>query len=475
MKNYSTTKWDFENGFIIFILLFVVSLIPYSCTKVTDLKDNPQLTSASENSAAAKKPNILIIMGDDIGYEIPTCNGGQSYETPNLDLMASYGKRFTQCHTNPICSPSRFMLFTGKYNFRNYFLWGRMDRSYKTIANMLSDKGYATCYAGKWQLDGGDTSIRGFGWQKYSVWLPYYVDKESDYGTRYKGAQIYQDGGYLPSSITANKYSEDEFTDYVIHFMDSVKPLNKPFFITYSMVLAHTPFSPTPDDAAYATWDFSGGKSNSIYFPSMVKYMDKKIGQILTHMRNNGLLNNTLVFFTGDNGTPDGVQSQFNGFTVTGSKSETNEIGTNVPLIALWPGKVQAKKFSNTVISFTDMLPTLADVAAIPKPTDYGILDGTSFYPALIKTGKDTIVEKTLYSSYNLNRYETAPDDQVVRWTQDTAYKLYDSGSYPQSKQFVKILKAKPDGVPLADTALTAAEKALKAQFQSVLKFYHQQ
>lgn len=453
-----------------YFFLLIIIFYQFSCTKVTEQKsvvndlDNEDLTS--------RKPNILIIMGDDIGYEIPTCNGGQSYQTPNIDLIAKSGKRFTQCHTNPLCSPSRFMLFTGKYNFRNYFLWGRMDRSNKTIANMLADKGYATCYAGKWQLDGGDTSIRGFGWQKYSVWLPFYVDKENLYGTRYKGAAIYQDGGFLPSSITANQYSEDEFTDYVIHFMDSVKKLKKPFFITYSMVLAHTPFSPTPDDPAYSSWDFSGNKTNPVYFPSMVKYMDKKIGQIMQHMKDNGLLTNTIVMFTGDNGTPDSIQSQFNGFTVSGSKSETNEIGTNVPLITLWPGKVPANKVSNTVISFTDMLPTLADIASIAKPTSYGTLDGTSFYPALVSNSKDTMVEKTLYSSYSLNRYETAPESQWIRWTQDTSYKLYDSGNYPQSKMFVKILKGKPDGGALSDALLTPNEIALKAAFKTILKTY---
>ena len=448
-------------------------LTQFSCTKISDVKTDTVQSTSYDETTAARKPNILMLIGDDVGYEIPTCDGGQSYETPNLDMMAQYGKRFTQCHSNPICSPSRFMLFTGKYNFRNYFLWGRMDRSYKTIANMLSDKGYATCYAGKWQLDGGDTSIHTFGWQKYSVWLPYYVDQESVYGTRYKGAQIYQDGGYLPSSVTANKYSEDEFTDYILHFIDSVSALHKPFFVNYSMVLTHTPFSPTPDDPEYATWDFNSNPSAKRFFPSMVKYMDKKVGQVVQHLIDKGLITNTLVLYTGDNGTPDGIQSQFNGFTVTGSKSETNEIGTVVPLIDLWPGKVQPNKVSNSVIDFPDMLPTFADVAAIQKPTNYGILDGVSFYPALIKRGTDTLVEKTLYSSYALNRYDTEPADAIIRWAHNTAYKLYDSGSYTQSKQFVKIEKCKPDGTPLIDGNLTPEEVQIKAQLKAILKTYN--
>ena len=82
--------------------------------------------------AQTSHPNIIFILGDDIGYEIPTCDGGQSYQTPNIDMMAKEGMRFTQCHASPLCSPSRFMLLTGKYNFRNYITWGNMDQNQKT-------------------------------------------------------------------------------------------------------------------------------------------------------------------------------------------------------------------------------------------------------------------------------------------------------------------------------------------------------
>lgn len=444
-----------------------------SCTKITDIKNDSLQEAGIDESLAARKPNIIILLADDVGYEIPTCDGGQSYETPNIDNLAQSGRRFTQCHAGPMCSPSRFMLFTGKYNFRNYFLWGRMDQSNKTIANMLADKGYATCYAGKWQLDGGDTAIRTFGWQKYSVWLPYYVDKESEYGTRYKGAQIYQDGGYLPSSQTKDKFSEDEFTDYIIHFMDSVNNLGKPFFINYSMALCHTPFSPTPDDPEYATWDFDGNKSNPRFYASMMKYADKKIGQIMQHLSDKNLLRNTLVMYTGDNGTPDAISSQFNGFTVYGSKGETTEPGTNVPLIAVWKGRVPANTVSNSVIDFTDFLPTLADVAFISKPSTYGTLDGVSFFPALVKKGADTIVQKTLYDCFSMNRYETAPEDTWVRWTQNDSYKLYDSGNYVESEKFLKIEKGKPDGDTLSDAELTPEEVRIKARFKSILKSYN--
>ena len=94
------------------------------------------------------KPNIILIMGDDIGYEVPTCNGGQSYETPNIDWMAKNGMRFTQCHSSPFCAPSRWMLLTGKYNFRNFDHYGILGTDQRTIANMLHDNGYTIAVYG---------------------------------------------------------------------------------------------------------------------------------------------------------------------------------------------------------------------------------------------------------------------------------------------------------------------------------------
>ena len=452
-------------------LLFTIVLCFLTATS-TGCKKNklptPIIIDTTKDSDFIKQ-NILILLADDMGYEIPTCNGGNSYSTPNINNLAKTGRRFTHCYSAPICSPSRFMLFTGKYNFRNYFLWGKMDRSNKTFANMLHDAGYITGYAGKWQLDGGDTSIHNFGWDTYSVWLPYYVDREDEYGIRYKGAQIYQSGAYLPTSQTANNFSEDEFTNFILSFIDSASATSKPFLAFYSMMLPHTPFGPTPDDAEYANWDFANGKSNTKYFANMVKYEDKKIGEIIDHLKQKNLLKNTIIIFSGDNGTSSNITSSFNDFNVTGGKSYTTEPGTNVPLIVSWQGKILANTTSNAIIDFTDFLPTLADVAQVAKPANYGILDGQSFYRALLNNG-DTSIRNSLFDSYALNRYETEP--YYTKWVQNASYKLYDSGTFIQSKQFIKLEQCKPDSTPLIDSELTPDEQILKANFQQTLKQY---
>ena len=110
-------------------------------------------TGIEKNDALARtKPNIIFIVGDDIGYEIPTIDGGKSYSTPNIDKLAQDGMRFTQCRSAALCSPSRFMLLTGKYNFRNYTKWGEMNSKEKTFATLLRKGGYTTYAAGKWQF-----------------------------------------------------------------------------------------------------------------------------------------------------------------------------------------------------------------------------------------------------------------------------------------------------------------------------------
>ena len=146
-----------------------------ACTKI---ENNAQAVSMVNISSvtASNKTNIIFILADDVGFEVPACNGGQSYSTPNINSMAAEGIRFTQCFASPLCSPSRFMFLTGKYNFRNYGAWGVMDpNTNRTIANMLHDAGYKTLVAGKWQLDGGDASIHALGFDDYVVYEPFAI------------------------------------------------------------------------------------------------------------------------------------------------------------------------------------------------------------------------------------------------------------------------------------------------------------
>lgn len=164
------------------LLLSISLLCLVACHKIEDSS-----SFASENKMEGlvkplNKPNIILVLGDDIGYEIPTYTGGESYSTPNLNALAAQGMQFTNCYSMPMCSPSRFEMLTGKYNNRNYYddSWENLDLSQHTTANMLRDAGYVTCIAGKWQLNGGDNSIHIFGFDKYSVTDAYKTSEKND-------------------------------------------------------------------------------------------------------------------------------------------------------------------------------------------------------------------------------------------------------------------------------------------------------
>ncbi len=453
---------------IFYSLAFATFFLVGCSREIKSLPENSLNNGVISQPASTSKPNIILILADDIGYEVPTVDGGESYETPNIDKLAADGKLFTQCHTSPTCSPSRFMLLTGKYNFRNYTMWGVMSTDNRTLGNMFSDGGYATCYTGKWQLDGGDNSIRTFGWDKYSVWYPFDLAEEKLEGSRYKSSKIYQDGGYLPPEASLDKWSDDLFTSYLLNFVDSTHKINKPFFVYYSMDMIHGPISPTPDDPEYATWDFAGLAQDPKFFASNVKYLDGLVGKIRAHLSDSGLLDNTIILFLADNGTQPRVESQFHGFTVQGGKGQTDEVGTNVPLIVLWKGKLAAGTVSNTMVDLTDFLPTLADLAGIAKPTTFGTLDGVSFYPAILSS-RDVIIQNTLYDSYSKS---PIGGHEFRTYVQDDRYKLYGAGSYHENRTFVKIEKGKEDLPAIDDSNLTPEEVIIKANFQAILSSY---
>ena len=169
------------------LLLILVLFFAVSCKKDFD-KRTGGISDASliANRPASASPNIILIISDDIGREIPTYNGGESYSTPNLDFMAANGTQFPYFFSHPDGPPSRLAFVTGKYSFRNYDGFGYLATGEKTIANMLHDNGYATCFSGKWQFDGGDTSIRSHGFDKYRVFVTYNTADNNGHGQSYR-------------------------------------------------------------------------------------------------------------------------------------------------------------------------------------------------------------------------------------------------------------------------------------------------
>jgi arylsulfatase A len=363
------------------------------------------LTAA--HAVAADRPNIILIMADDHGYECAGCNGG-GYKTPNLDALAAGGVRFTHAYATPLCTPSRTQIMTGRYNFRNYVKFGQFDFQEKTFAHALKSAGYATFIAGKWQLGGGLRGPNDAGFDEYCLWQIF----EQDKGSRYAAPKIHANGKLLDG--LEKKYGPDVFEEHIEDFVTRNK--DKPFLVYWPMVLTHGPFEPTPDSKP-------GAKGNNpANFPDMVAYADKLVGKLVAHLDRLKLRENTLILFTGDNGTGKPITSKLDGKDVRGDKGNTTTLGTHVPLIASWPGTAAKGRVCADLIDFTDVLPTLTAVggAELPKGVT---LDGRSFLSQI--RGQKGDPREWIFCHYEPRH---GNNNRKVRYAQDARFKLYHDG-----------------------------------------------
>ena len=418
------------------------------------------LHSASGNEAQiGNKPlNIILIMADDLGYETIGANGGESYQTPNLDRLAAAGARFEHCYAQPLCTPSRVQIMTGKYNIRNYTNFGLLPRKETTFAHFLKDAGYATCIAGKWQLGAEKDSPRHFGFDEALLWQhtgDRTVKKEGVlYDTRYENPRLERNG--ISESYTNGEYGPDLLVDFICDFIEKKK--NEPFFVYYPMILPHCPFVPTPDSKEWnpESHGSPGYKGNAKYFGDMVAYMDKLVGRITENLVEQGLSDNTIVIFTGDNGTDKPVVSILNGRKVAGAKGKTTDAGTRVPLIVHCPELVKPAVI-NDLLDFSDFLPTICDLASLDVTTNS---DGQSFLPQLLgKTGEP---RQYVYSWYGKNgKNKTA---RVFARTH--RYKLYRRGD------FIDVVSDVTEKSPLSIDSLNPEQIQIKATLQGVIDKY---
>ncbi len=351
-------------------LLLITGLYP----KI--LGSTPPLPSKQD-----RKPNIILIMSDDMGYECLSTNGSLSYQTPNLDSLAENGIRFTQCHSQPLCTPSRVKIMTGRYNSNNYIDFGYLDVRAKTFGNFLKDAGYKTMIAGKWQLNGVNTKEENcmdpdrpyqFGFDEYCLW--WLTEK----GSRYANPLIVKNG--TPIQATIDDYGPDIVSDYIIDFISRNK--DEPFFVYYPMLLVHSPFQPTPDSPEWGVPE-NRLRSDNKYFRDMVEYSDKIVEKIVTRLEEEGLMENTLLIFTGDNGCNSDIVTETLDGPYNGGKGRLLDNGTHVPLIISYPGGGKTGVTANELVEFSDFVPTFTEAAGVSLPGD---IDGRSFYKLLTKS-----------------------------------------------------------------------------------------
>jgi arylsulfatase A len=354
-------------------------------------------------TVAVERPNILVILCDDMGAQELALYGHPKHRTPNLDQLGRTGIWFTTGYSTPICHPTRFEIMTGQYGHHNgvFHFPGRPGgppantgpddiASHLTFGKIFKQAGYATAQAGKWQLSGQHpTLIRECGFDEYCMWaykhnLPAGVKHDGAWegrpGTktcRYWHPSIVQNGKYLDTND--DSYGPDIYSDFVLDFIGRHK--SDPFFVYYPMALTHGQFFSTPDTTK--TRDDRFRHDRAMNWQANVEYTDKIIGKLVAGLEKLGKRENTLIVFVGDNGTGG------NG------KGQTTEMGARVPFIVNGPGLVKPIGECRQLVDLSDIVPTICDVAGIQLPPDQ-IIDGVSFAPYL--RGEMTPLREWIYA-----------------------------------------------------------------------------
>lgn len=369
-------------------------------------------------ATAAERPNVLLILADDMGYECLGANGS-TYLSPNLDRMAQEGVRFENCHAQPLSTPTRVELMTGLYNNRNYVNFGVLDHEQRTFGNMAKEQGYKTCIAGKWQL-GTDKSLPAhFGFDNYCLWQ--LSSEKNNKGSRYAAPLYDVDGETIVGDIET--YGPDIYSDYICDFID--KNSRDPMFIYYPMALIHTPVDPTPDSREWqdrSTRIVTLPKDRTV---DMVAYADKIVGKLIKKLDDKGILDNTVIMFVGDNGTNSGVRTTMqDGRVIQGGKRRTTKNGTNVPMIVRWGDRIKGGEVNENLVDVSDFYPTLRDILKGDEKLDRK-LDGISFYGQLVEDKKAKVRE------WSMCHYpEQKTPSNYIRFVQTKDYKLYTSGRF---------------------------------------------
>lgn len=336
-------------------------------------------------AANVDRPNVLVLLADDIGAKELACYGHPTHQTPKLDQLAADGTMFETCWATPLCSPTRVLLMTGRYGFRTGWL-DLIGRAYApkptdkffdlggeqvTFADLAKSRGYVTALAGKWQLPGeGDSLVHDCGFDHYMIWaykhnLPPGVvhtggweNVANQKTARYWHPCLLRDNKYVPTS--ADDYGPDLETDFVIDFIRENK--DKPWLVYCPMCSIHPPLEPTPDPT-------DPGKKWPRGLASNVAYLDHLVGRMVDAIDELGLADRTYIVFVGDNGTAgDG-------------KGKVTELGARVPLIIRGP-TVKKGVDSRELTDISDIFPTIAEWIGAKLPTDRE-LDGKSLAPTL--------------------------------------------------------------------------------------------
>ncbi len=393
-------------------------------------------TVHAADGASTARPNVLFILGDNLGRDWFGCYGSDEACTPEIDKLAATGVRFTHCYVTPLCSTTRVELLTGRYGFRTgwhthhdaaIYGGGNFDpRRETTVARLFQSAGYATTIAGKWQISDlyeQPDALARCGFDEHLVWtgalkgdgaaearwqasrkLPG-GEQARTFESRYADPVVFHDG--VRREI-AGRFGPDVYVDHLIDFM--TRRRDRPFFAYYATPLVHVPVVPVPGGPAVDA-------PQREQFAAMVKYFDGQVGRLVEALNRLGLRERTIVVVMTDNGTPKTLGGMVDGTRVVGGLGTLRENGLDVPLVVNCPGRVPVGRVAERLVDGSDLLPTLCETAGIA--TAAGLQpDGRSFSDALGELPASAPPRDWIFAQY--------ADERVVR---DARYKLFSTGA----------------------------------------------
>lgn len=407
------------------------------------------LSSCLDKRKTQTKPNIIYVLADDLGYgDITAFNKDSKIPTPNIDKMAAEGMKFTDAHTSSaVCTPTRYGILTGRYNWRSRLKAGVLGGKSKalipnsrtTVASLLKKQGYATAYIGKWHL-GWDWALKNSQDTLSEGWNPKDDVKEIDFskpitngpkelgfeysyghsGSLDMAPYVYVENGMptmIPTETTKNGgqgfwrkgLTSDDFIHEdvtpnffrkAISYVEEKAKEDKPFFLYLPLPSPHTPILPTEE--------FQGKSGLDNPYGDFVMLVDVYMGQLLEQLKKSGIEENTLIVFTSDNGcSPQAdfkklIEKGHNPSAIyRGHKADIFEAGHRVPFIVKWPNKVKAGTVNNQTICTTDFAATVAAISNY-KLSAHEAEDSFDMMPLLTQTfNGDAFREGTIHHSIN--------------------------------------------------------------------------
>ncbi len=409
------------------------------------------VVAAGAPDAQGQKPNLVLILADDMGWRDAACFGGTAVPTPAIDGLAASGVRMTRFYSaSAVCTPTRASILTGRYplrfDIRGHFPddASHLPRGTMTLPALLKQNGYRTAHVGKWHLGGLHVSHaenraaaipgpREHGFDHYLC----QIEEQPLRGRLGAERRIYRDGGTcllrddqrVPES---DPYFSMHLTDIIgaegIRLVEQFHREQRPFFLNIWHLVPHTPYEPGSEP--HWTHTAAPGIGDDQHrFRSMMAHMDATIGALLRKLDQLGLRESTLVMFTSDNG---GAFEADIG-PLKGGKTDLHEGGIRVPFVASWPGRIPAGGTSSAIGSSIDLLPTFCAAAGVPVP-DGAPVDGVSLLGhwrenAAVERAGPLFWQLDLYAK--LQRHYPKPMPHATEVAMEGKWKLLCRGAEP--------------------------------------------